>query len=157
MVILVLAPVMLEGTRLAGLVPVLMRAYSPFCHQDPARSFHVFGVQLLACSRCTALFAGALSALLAAPLVGLVDKQTPVPRWVLAAGLAPLAADAIAGMAGVWTSTFVSRASTGLVAGALAALFVLPAFTQAIWEIRDACLPRTWGRPEEEVGTCHRE
>jgi len=38
----------------------LYRIYSQVCHQDPSRSFHLFGYKLGVCSRCTGIYAGAL-------------------------------------------------------------------------------------------------
>jgi uncharacterized membrane protein len=130
-----LLPALLSGTPLGWLGESLMAGYAPLCHQDPARSFHVGGVQLLACSRCVALYAGGLLGLLLAPASGLVGRRRLAPRWVLLVGLAPLAADALLPALGLWTSTLASRSATGLVAGALTALFILPGLTEVLSEI----------------------
>jgi len=41
--------------------------YSFVCHQDPARSFHLWGYKLGVCSRCTGIYSGALFFILAFP------------------------------------------------------------------------------------------
>lgn len=39
---------------------LLYKIYSQVCHQDPAKSFHLFGYKLGVCSRCSGIYAGAL-------------------------------------------------------------------------------------------------
>ncbi len=145
-------PVAVEGTPLAWLGTAAWAGYSPFCHQDPERSFHIHGVQLLACSRCVGVIAGAGLGLLLAALAGRVGRTRLLPPVLLAIALAPLALDALLGLAGVWSNTFVSRTATGLFAGALGAFYLLPAATRLGLEIveqrRDSTVRRV-GRTAE--------
>ena len=55
---LIFLPVLAErfGINLLGTIAYL--AFSPFCHQISERSFHLFGVQLAVCARCTGIYLG---------------------------------------------------------------------------------------------------
>ena len=57
---LIFLPVLAErfGINLLGTISYL--AFSPFCHQISERSFHLFGVQLAVCARCTGIYLGLL-------------------------------------------------------------------------------------------------
>ncbi len=55
-------------------------AFSPFCHQEPSRSWALFGAQLPVCVRCLGFYLGALSAC----LLGLSFEKR---RLAAAAGL----------------------------------------------------------------------
>jgi uncharacterized membrane protein len=133
-VVLLCLPALLAGGALEGLVPLAMDAWSPFCHQDPQRSIHLDGVPLLACARCTGIFAGALAGMLAAPLSGPPGTRR-LPVWALLAGAAPMALDAGAGLLGAWTPTLETRALTGAAAGASASLFLLAPAVDAAAEL----------------------
>ncbi len=53
---------------------------SVVCHQLARRSFHLWGVQLPVCARCTGLYTGAaFGALLT--FVGGLSRPTPKPHW----------------------------------------------------------------------------
>jgi len=144
------APVLLAGTPLEWMGDCLFSAYAPFCHQEADRSFHVRGVQLVACSRCVALYAGTLLGVTIAPALGIVGRTRLLPRWVLAAGLLPLVVDALAGLWGLGDSSFASRTATGILAGAAGSLFVLPAAAGAFRDIRAKLF-------HKEVLACHPE
>ena len=130
---LVIAPAVLDGSWLAG---TLREAFAPFCHQDPARSFHLHGAPLAACSRCFAVGAGAGLGTLLAAAAGQIGRTRLWSPWLLAAGLAPLAVDSVLGMTGLLPNTFVSRTLTGLIAGGLGAIYLLPAATVVAGELR---------------------
>ena len=55
--------------------------FSPVCHQDPARSFWVFGGPVAVCARCLGIYLGAA-----------VGAWIPAPRRVLLSALGVLAA-----------------------------------------------------------------
>jgi hypothetical protein len=50
--------------------------------------------------------------------------------------LMPLAVDAVLGLTGLWANTLVSRTLTGLLAGGLGTIYLLPAATVAAAELR---------------------
>lgn len=120
---IVLAPMF----RLAG-SPTLARPiyalFSALCHQDPSRSFAVGGHPLACCHRCAAIYgASAAAGLGYATLRGRVRRARP---WELAALLAPVVADGLGAMAGLWASTTPSRLATGALAGVAMVWLVYP-------------------------------
>ena len=103
-------------------------AYTKVCHQIADRSFHIHGYPLAVCSRCFGIYAGYVLGLAVYPFVrSLVRTETPRRTWLLLA-LVPLAIDFAGDYAGVFDNTLLSRALTGLVAGAAGAFFTLPGF-----------------------------
>ena len=55
--------------------------FSPVCHQDPARSFWLFGAPLAVCARCLGIYLGAAA-----------GAWIPAPRRMVLSGLALFAA-----------------------------------------------------------------
>jgi len=92
--------------------------FSPVCHQDPARSFWIFGGPVAICARCLGIYLGAAA-----------GAWIPVPRPVLLSGLALFAALNLADILteaaawhGNWKLTrLLLGALLGLAAGALVA------------------------------------
>jgi len=96
------------------------------CHQLPVRSFHLLGMRLPVCARCTGIYLGAA---LAAVLLRVPHVETGAtsagrrvePRWILLAALAPTAATVIV----EWTTGAMPanwiRALAGLPLGAAVA------------------------------------
>lgn len=113
---------------------VLYRSFSAICHQMPERSFHLHGFPLAVCSRCTGIYAGFLVGLLIAPLVrNLRECEMPHRRWLILAAL-PVLADFSVDFVGLVNNTFVSRAATGALFGAVAAFYILPGFVATFRE-----------------------
>lgn len=103
-------------------------AYARVCHQIADRSFHIDGYPLAVCSRCFGIYAGYVLGLVIYPFArSLARTETPPRIWFLLA-LAPIAIDFAGDWAGVFDNTLLSRALTGLVAGAAGAFFTLPGF-----------------------------
>ena len=104
------------GYSLAALAIFLF--FSPVCHQDPARSFWIFGAPVAVCARCLGIYLGAA-----------VGAWIPAPRRVLLAGLALFAAlnlaDVLteaAALHGNWKLVrFLLGGLLGLTAGSLVA------------------------------------
>ena len=92
--------------------------FSPVCHQDPVRSFWVFGGPVAVCARCLGIYLGAA-----------VGAWIAAPRRVLLSGLALLAALNLADVLteaaawhGNWKLTrFLLGAFLGMAAGSLVA------------------------------------
>ena len=102
----------------------LMTAFAPACHQLPARSPHLGGVQLAVCHRCLGVYAGLAVGVVA--FLGLRRWDAWLHRHaagVLGAALAPAAVDWLAPWASVLapalalTNTPLSRSLTGAVLG----------------------------------------
>ena len=105
-----------SGYSLAALA--IFWFFSPVCHQDPARSFWLFGAPVAVCARCLGIYLGAA-----------VGAWIPAPRQVLLSGLMLFAALNLADVLteaaawhGDWKATrFLLGALLGLAAGSLVA------------------------------------
>jgi uncharacterized membrane protein len=93
------------------------------CHQRPERSFHLGGIQLPVCARCTGLYvAGALGALAGWLGAGAAPRRT---RALIAIAAAPTALTVAVEWAGLGAPGNLMRAAAALPLGAGAAwLFV---------------------------------
>lgn len=130
MAILAAPQLMCRGNEWAGLI--LYRTFAIICHQRSERSFHWCGWPLAVCVRCTGIYVGAMLGLLLYPLWRcLDDAHLPARRYLLLA-LALLILDWALGMAGLSVHNSASRLVTGLIAGAVAAFYVLPALLAAL-------------------------
>jgi uncharacterized membrane protein len=114
---LFLAPIFAaSGHR--GLARPLYAFNGIFCHQDPERSFFVFGQKMACCQRCAAIYIGMF-------LLGLgfvaCRHRLRVPSWRTAGLLAiPVVVDGGAQLIGIHESTAALRVATGaLFAGAV--------------------------------------
>jgi uncharacterized membrane protein len=90
------------------------------CHQQPARSFHLAGVQLPVCARCTGIYAGAAlaAAAIRRPRAG---RPGRFPAIAFLPVLASLAYEWGTGH----TPSNALRAATGVVAGAAVMVVLL--------------------------------
>jgi uncharacterized membrane protein len=106
--------------------------FRPLCHRLDERSFHLFGVALAVCSRCSSIYFGFLLGTLAYPLIR--DLRAPVVpgRIFLAAAAFPMLVDVASGMLGLYEVTNVSRALTGGWFGLLSPYLVIPGATEAM-------------------------
>jgi uncharacterized membrane protein len=92
--------------------------FSPVCHQDPERSFWIFGAPVAVCARCLGIYLGAAA-----------GAWIPAPRRMLLSGLGLFAALNLADVLteaaawhGNWKLTrFLLGALLGLAAGSLVA------------------------------------
>ena len=110
-----LAPFLAD--RIPRLAAGLYACFSPLCHQIPERSFVFFGHPLAVCARCTGIYAGILSGLLAYPKIrGFAALRLPSTRFFLLLS-APIAADAAAHWLGFWSSGNVLRFLAGFAWG----------------------------------------
>ena len=91
--------------------------FSLICHQDPARSFALFGHPWAICHRCSGIYFG-LFLFSAFPLGWSAVMDVPGHRraWVVAT-TTPLLLDALLPLAGLWGNTPASRLVTGMIFG----------------------------------------
>ncbi len=115
-----------------GLELVAARWFSMLCHQDPARSYHIAGVCLPVCTRCTGLYIGFLVAWTLWRLVPRERRDRPVSNLVLFAGIAPLCMDGLLNLSAIINSPDHFRFMTGLVFGAVAARSLWPALLETV-------------------------
>ena len=120
-----------SGYSLAALA--IFWFFSPVCHQDPARSFWIFGAPVAVCARCLGIYLGAavgaffgasqravLAAFAAAVVLNLAEWLTELaqlhgvwmaPRFVLGAALGAALGALVAGSAGVSPALPVNQPS----------------------------------------------
>jgi hypothetical protein len=101
----------------------LYEFFSKVCHQDPARSWHLFGRQLPVCIRCASIYF--------AFTVSLWAGLKPNARW-LRASFAIMAAEFI--LARLVLDAAVLRSLSGILVG----LSVAPFIRQGVEELRGA-------------------
>jgi uncharacterized membrane protein len=126
------AALLIAGSTLWCLAILAAPAFSPswlytffskICHQDPARSWHLFGRELPVCIRCASIYF--------AFTVSLWIGLKPNVRW-LRASLAIMAAEFI--LARVILDAVILRSMSGILVGLSAAPFV----RQGVEELRGA-------------------
>jgi len=92
-------------------------AGSIVCHQLPERSFHIAGVQLPVCARCTGLYAGGLIGL----IIWLARARQPLShaaaRRALVLASIPTLASVLSAVAGWWDPGNALRAALALPLG----------------------------------------
>jgi len=109
---------------------------SAVCHQLPERSFYFRGYPMGVCSRCASIYAGSIIGLLLYPFMRDVREEAFPPRWILIGAAIPTAVDFAGGVLGLFANTFLSRALTGVLFGAVAAFYITPGLVSALNECR---------------------
>jgi uncharacterized membrane protein len=123
---LILGAPLLRARGHEALALLAYRVFAALCHQIPERSFYLAGQPLAVCARCFGIYAGFALGVVCYPLVrSLRRTDTPARRWLLFAAL-PTGVDFALGFTGLWANTHTSRALTGALLGAVAALYVVP-------------------------------
>jgi uncharacterized membrane protein len=102
--------------------------YGFFCHQDPSRSFFLFGNQVAICSRCLAFYSAAL---IMGLLLSLKDLRPLPASWALALAF-PAVADVTLQAVHLTESTNLLRTTTGLLLGMAVSLYLLPRAKSAV-------------------------
>lgn len=111
-----------------GVRNVIMDAFSAVCHQLPARSPHVQGIQLAACDRCMGIYFGIpLAAVLFSVLARLLRPVRDRAPRLLMVSLVPMGLDWGLDAVGILTNTPGSRWMTGLVFGLTAGYYLVVA------------------------------
>jgi len=104
----------------------LYRFYGHICHQNPSRSFSLFGHQMAACARCSGIYAGFLAGCLAFPFFrNLFQARIPRP-WTFVLMSFPLACDVLANLLHIWDLGNWFRLAAGVFWG-----FILPFYLLA--------------------------
>ena len=91
--------------------------FSKLCHQFAARSFGIGGLTFPVCSRCFALYLGALAGILISPIFRLLSNSTRQIRLLLFAGITLTALDMGLDKLSLLSNTFFTRTITGSILG----------------------------------------
>jgi len=123
--LIVIAPLAAAGGH-NDVAFTIYRAFGPFCHQLPERSYFIEGHKLAVCARCTGIYAGFAFTLLVYPLVRSLRSVATPPRSLLIVAALPLAIDFSLTFFGIWENTHTSRLLTGALLGSVAVFYVMP-------------------------------
>jgi uncharacterized membrane protein len=119
----------------------LMAIGSAVCHQDPTHSFHVHGLQMPLCARCTGMYLGALLSLAfhfrQGKLGSLPPRKVLIPLGLLFLAFALDGLNSSAASLGlgwnVYETTNLTRLITGTGAGIVIGAVLAPIFNQTAW------------------------
>ena len=130
---LFLAPVFsLSSGPLHAAGGVLYTFFHPICHQLEERSFHVFGLPLAACARCSSIYLAFLLGTLVYPTF---SHSLRPSRLLLAIAVSPMLLDVVTGMLGVHNVTNLTRAMTGAFFGAIIPFVIIPTAIEAVEQL----------------------
>jgi uncharacterized membrane protein len=107
-----------------ALALALQRGFALVCHQNPGRSFVLFGAPVAVCARCLGIYFGA-----AVGLVINTSRRLAMRRLLVA--VAFNLADWIAELAGLHGNWTLARCALGLALGASAAMLVIASDDEA--------------------------
>jgi uncharacterized membrane protein len=110
----------------------IYQGFSAVCHQAPERSFYFHGHPLGVCSRCASIYAGFIIGLALYPFLRDLREDRFPPRWMLIGAAIPTVIDFTVGVLGLFANTFLSRALTGILFGAVAAFYITPGLVSAL-------------------------
>jgi uncharacterized membrane protein len=127
--LIIAAPLLMAVSR-PTLASAIYLLFSPVCHQQPDRTFTLFGFALAVCHRCFGIYFGLLAGCLTPSRI-LANLRTPSLRRavVLAAG-APLLLDALLPLTGFWSNTAATRFLTGMLFGVMTSGLLVAAFAE---------------------------
>lgn len=105
--------------------PFVYACFSPVCHQQPARSFFLFGFPLAVCARCFGIYAGFLGGLIAYPFQRGLASVRPLSVRLLVAVSAPVVVDTTANFLGLWNTSNGLRFVLGAGFGSILPFYLL--------------------------------
>lgn len=123
---------------LATLVPAAHPLFAHVCHQIPDRSFHVGGVPLPVCARCTGIYFGFLLGCVPFAASRLLSTRwtTPPRRSTLLLAALPVLLEGGMEISGLWAGVPLARCVTGAIFGMVVPLFFIPAADEMLVEAR---------------------
>lgn len=133
---IILAPLMINsGGFLSVIAGFIYTLFSKSCHQIKDRSFFLFGNQLPVCIRCFSIYSGFLLGSIILPFLrsGVLFSFPKV--WVFISAVCFLIIDVILHLLGFLENSILTRLITGGFLGFISAFFIIPAFTNAYFEI----------------------
>ena len=130
----ILAPI-LRALGYGGAAKPIYGFFGLFCHQDPDRSFHIFGQQFACCERCAAIYGSiALFGLLFAFGRDRIRRPGPVAMVLLAS---PVVLDGMAVGSGLYGGNAAMRVITGSLFGLAMIWFLYPRFETGFGTMRN--------------------
>ena len=129
--LILLGPV-LAAFHLPG-ASLCYRIFSHICHQDPARSFFLFGRQFTVCIRCTAIYFSFAAGMAYTPFLSRTFNISRRVLWVIAS--LPMIVDVFLDTTAVHQSNTVLRLLTGGFFGILAAVILKPLLIESFSEL----------------------
>ena len=114
----------LSTHNLLPLAFALHRGFALICHQQPERSFWIFGAPVAVCARCLGIYVGA-----AIGLLGRTSRRIAMRALIVIAALN--AADFLGELAGVHGNWMFVRFALGLALGAAGALVISSALNDS--------------------------
>jgi uncharacterized membrane protein len=118
-------------SRAIPLAPFFYACFSLVCHQNPERSFFVFGHPLAVCARCLGVYAGFLAGTAAYPFRrGFSSVRLP-PRRVLIIGTTPIVLDTAANVFRLWNTGNVLRFAIGFAWGSILPFYFITGLAEA--------------------------
>lgn len=127
---LIVAAPMLKANGFHGAANVIYAPLGFVCHQNPERSFHIFGEVFAVCARCAGVYFGLAFGVLAYPLFRSLNDLEPLPRVWLLLSPVPTGIDFLLGFFGVWENTHFSRFFTASILGVGIAFFLIPGIVE---------------------------
>lgn len=109
--------------------------FGPVCHQFDTHSFHLAGAKFGVCIRCFSIYASFTLGLMAYPFVRHIQRFPMRDGAMVMIAMAPMAIDVLLSMAGLHSSTTVSRVITGSVFGLTAAIVLTPIGIEGIYQV----------------------
>ncbi len=131
-ILLILLAPFAEARSLENVSNPLYNFFGYFCHQIPARSVHLENHVFAVCSRCFGVYFGLLSGFAAYPFFRSAENVESLSRFWLFAAMIPMAIDWSLGAFGIWENTHLSRFLSGLILGAVCAVFLVPALVELV-------------------------
>ena len=129
----ILAPI-LRALGYGGAAKPIYGFFGLFCHQDPDRSFHLFGQQFACCERCAAIYGSiALFGLLFAFGRGQIRRPGYIAMVLL---VSPVVLDGMAVGSGLYGGNAAMRVITGSLFGLATIWFLYPRFEAGFGTIR---------------------
>ena len=117
------APYFLERSpKAAGF---LYACFSPVCHQNPFRSFVVFGQPMAVCARCLGIYAGFAAGAVLYPFRRGLSALRPTRLRTLLLFSGPIAVDAAANWIGLWNTPNLPRFGLGFLWGTVLPFFFI--------------------------------
>ncbi|HXH70638.1 MAG TPA: DUF2085 domain-containing protein [Pyrinomonadaceae bacterium] len=127
--LIVTAPIA-ESNDLTSVSSPIYRFCSYICHQIPVRSFFIGNQPFAVCSRCFGIYFGLFLGFVLYPFLRPIQESEPLPRIWLLSAMIPMAIDWSLDFFEIWENTHLSRFLTGLILGAMCAVYIIPALME---------------------------